>query len=145
MAGSKPFLSDLKAMLTNEAERERKAMMHKSKKTLSFLVLFGIVCATLSGCVTSPKTILGHPRRLPSVPCYGFYSTCWRPWPGECPTCPSPFAPPLCEHLDLLDSEVLPERPPAIGPPSTLPAPAVDEEEVETESESYRGPEPPLP
>jgi hypothetical protein len=26
-------------------------------------------------------------------PCYGYHSTCWRPWPGECISCPSPFLP----------------------------------------------------
>jgi hypothetical protein len=24
-------------------------------------------------------------------PCFGYHSTCWRPWPEECVACPSPY------------------------------------------------------
>jgi hypothetical protein len=54
--------------------------------TMSFLLQ--------SGCANSP---FGRRRCVDcssyTVPgCYGFHSTCWRLWPEECETCPSPFA-----------------------------------------------------
>ncbi|MGQ9575630.1 MAG: hypothetical protein ACUVUC_09955 [Thermoguttaceae bacterium] len=30
-------------------------------------------------------------RRTP-LDCYGYHSTCWFPWPGECGVCESPYA-----------------------------------------------------
>ena len=50
-------------------------------------------------------------------PCFGYHSTCWRPWPGECIACPSPFTP-----VELPPSETVPSPMPGLSP-MPLPAP----------------------
>lgn len=75
-------------------------------------------------CVTWPRGI-----------CAGYYPTCWRLWPGECPTCPLPIdqqlvpaglpAPPLPGGEQLpnapLSEEAMPAPPQPAGesPPSS--------------------------
>jgi hypothetical protein len=44
----------------------------------------GILCGT--GCVSSQPCC---EFRSSGYPCFGYHSTCWRPWPVECVTCPS--------------------------------------------------------
>src|SRR5437868_11125815 len=44
--------------------------------------------------------------------CFGYFSTCWNPWPVQCPPCPSPA-------LNVPSREILP---PATSPPAP-PAP----------------------
>jgi hypothetical protein len=44
----------------------------------------------------------------PGYNCYGYYSTCWRPWPEECPNCPS-FAIMPPPHEELIGEEILPQ------------------------------------
>lgn len=50
-------------------------------------------------------------------PCFGFNSTCWRPWPEECVTCPSPYA------AFPLKGELLPGAPLPESPTPELPMP----------------------
>lgn len=49
----------------------------------------------------------------PVWPCYGVHSTCWRPWPTECPPCPSPF-PPETHSPETLPAAGQPSAPPAL-------------------------------
>jgi hypothetical protein len=73
----------------------------------------------------------------PSFACFGYHSTCWRPWPEECTTCPS-FAilPPPQEtilkdmplgHEPLPPAEVTP-MPPAENEPAPVVDPPQEEE-----------------
>lgn len=37
-----------------------------------------------------------HNRICPTIlncECFGYYPTCWRPWPGGCTRCPTPAVP----------------------------------------------------
>jgi hypothetical protein len=54
--------------------------------------------------------------------CFGYHSTCWRPWPEECPTCPPFTLPPPAE-------QVLPGAPMA-EPPTVEPAPPTPQPEA---------------
>jgi len=43
----------------------------------------------LSGCANARRCADCEGYSIPG--CHGYHSTCWRPWPEECVTCPSPF------------------------------------------------------
>jgi hypothetical protein len=87
----------------------------------------------LSGCCCSQ-----HDQCQECYPggfgCFGYHSTCWRPWPEECPTCPSfAIAPPPQETIlkDVpLGQEALPPAEVSPLPPAeTEPAPIIEPEE----------------
>ena len=45
-------------------------------------------------------------------PCHGYHSTCWRPWPEECLTCPAPiWSPASAAPSKESDSVIAPEVP----------------------------------
>jgi hypothetical protein len=58
------------------------------------------------------------PACPPSGPCWGYYPTCWRPWPADCPACPplftegSPYA---------LEPRLAPSGGAELLPPNDLP------------------------
>jgi hypothetical protein len=64
--------------------------------TLSFIACICIGCAAHKS---------GECFCAPSGSGFGYYSTCWRPWPAECPPCPS-FA-----ILGTPREEILSDRP----------------------------------
>ena len=65
--------------------------------TRSAAVLLAVLslggCACLELCGSCDDGYCGD-ACYAEWPCFGYRSTCWRPWPGECITCPSPFLPP---------------------------------------------------
>ncbi len=93
----------------------------------SLLSAVAILALLQSGCACSGS--LGFRRGsceecYPVWPCYGVHSTCWRPWPAECPPCPSPFPP------EIHNVETLPEAKQPLVPPTlddqTLEPPAAE-------------------
>ncbi|MEX2172993.1 MAG: hypothetical protein WD872_01440 [Pirellulaceae bacterium] len=57
--------------------------------------------------------------------CFGYHSTCWRPWPAECLPCPSPFSlPPLGEVIESPQPDELPAIPFDSAPMPEVPLPA---------------------
>src|SRR3954470_2519601 len=77
------------------------------------------VCLLFAGCGLCHRC--QDPCPAAPYSCYGFYSTCWRPWPEECPTCPSyAIVPPpretvLSDHP--LNTETLPPGEMAVPEP----------------------------
>src|SRR6185436_7869000 len=59
-----------------------------------------LLALTSAGCACScprcaPNTSPGwQPNCGIPNPCFGYYSTCWRMWSSECPTCPAFQLPP---------------------------------------------------
>jgi len=54
------------------------------------LMLLALTSAAGCACYHAHCFADDHPWvGSPSV-CFGYYPTCWRPWPAECPPCP-PF------------------------------------------------------
>jgi len=60
--------------------------------------------------------------------CFGFYSTCWRPWPEECPSCPSFALPQAAEQVLPGPAAPAPAQPmapmPELTPPQPMPQPS---------------------
>jgi hypothetical protein len=50
--------------------------------------LVGCVCCVPSGACGHGGGIVGWSAH---APCFGYYPTCWRPWPIDCPPCPPPY------------------------------------------------------
>jgi hypothetical protein len=80
-------------------------------------ITLALLAASVSGCacheVCEPCNFQGYA----AWPCYGYHSTCWRPWPAECVPCPSPFMP-----VELPAGEAVPVPDPGV-PPMPLPMP----------------------
>ena len=85
-------------------------MIPSQKRTHSLPLLAGLLFATVvaAGCANcsscNERGALGLPAYCgygSGPPCFGFTSTCWRPWPEECPNCP-PYT------LNALPPEALP-------------------------------------
>jgi hypothetical protein len=103
----------------------------KTKQYSAALVLSLTWAAlALSGCCWG-----GHDPCAHCYPagfgCFGYHSTCWRPWPEECPTCPSFAIIPPPQETILKDVPLGHEAlPPAditpMPPPDGEPAPVVE-------------------
>lgn len=58
------------------------------------LIAAALVAASLGGCCGPFGAHHDCPQGCYSDwSCFGYHSTCWRPWPEECIDCPSPFLP----------------------------------------------------
>ena len=64
-----------------------------------------------AGCHAPPAIKSTYCVCTPNGPCGGYYSTCWREWPLECPSCP-----PMTEAVNVAPSEAAPGE--AVPPPS---------------------------
>lgn len=67
-----------------------------NRNALLYLLLAAICLPTslLSGCALKKQLAsegeCAQPICYPGIPpCNGYYSTCWRQWPSDCPSCPS--------------------------------------------------------
>lgn len=114
--------------------------MQLAKNYVSYLACLAL---TASGCLHHAPAM--QPTRcicVPNGPCGGFFSTCWRQWPAECPSCPptleGPVAPPVETPLD----ESVPPPPPNLRDvPDELPAAPPDimpSDDLEPPQESRR-------
>jgi hypothetical protein len=81
------------------------------------LVLLLAGCSNRVGPPHLPHYSFAAPGMLHN-PCFGFHSTCWRPWPVECPVCPAPVVmhPTLGSATDELPMPPGAMHPPANGP-----------------------------
>ena len=93
-------------------------MKHLLAKGWRGLVIAALPLPALIGCAhnhTGRAASCEIPPECYDTPlCFGYYSTCWRPWPEECPNCPSPSMPPPTEQVvppPPLTVEPLPPRP----------------------------------
>src|SRR3954470_14977096 len=76
------------------------------------LMMAMLIATSVSGCATHRDDACAFGACGPGAPtdCFGYFSTCWNPWPAQCPPCPSPA-------FNLPEREVLP---PAASPPAPL-------------------------
>jgi len=94
--------------------------MFSSPKIAQRLLLFASAgMVLLSGCANTDWGRLRGRRWVDCdgcvIPgCFGFHSTCWRPWPEECVTCPSPYAPDSAPR-ELLQSKADDRTPNAVA------------------------------
>jgi hypothetical protein len=77
--------------------------------------------------------------------CFGYHSTCWSPWPEECPNCPPPIRLPPTEELEPSPVPAVPpsapaELPPANKQPSVPEERPLPQERLENMSKSTRVP-----
>jgi len=95
-----------------------------SKLFTAGLLLAAASLVWQSGCCSGHVDQCPQPTSYP-FGCYGYHSTCWRPWPAECPNCPSfAIVPPPREEI-LSDvpmqqnpplQKLPPPEPPAMPP-----------------------------
>ena len=59
------------------------------------LIALALLPSLLAGCCVGYRNHSGQAASCEGGPgwyetplCFGYYSTCWRPWPEECPNCP---------------------------------------------------------
>src|ERR1043165_8387718 len=84
------------------------------------VALSALGCAVRNQCVDQ----CNHCCPAPNHHCYGYYSTCWRPWPAECPNRPSyAIMPPMQEQV-LSDVPLEP-----LPAPRNTPTPAATPEQ----------------
>lgn len=74
--------------------------MKTTRRIAGMTLLVAIAASTLPGCGGRHATQAPAEYCAPGANCFGYYSTCWFPWPAECPPCPS-FAiiPPSSEQV----------------------------------------------
>ncbi len=96
----------------------------RSVKTLRQQVL--VALAVVIGCALPAEAIASgiHRCKRPICPpyhaeCFGYHSTCWRPWPVNCPTCP-PYLAPRPEFAAPVPLPVISSRTPQEGPTRTV-------------------------
>jgi hypothetical protein len=83
--------------------------------------------AAAAGCTCDKDPCFGDGYQWPASPmCYGYNPTCWRPWPCECPPCPSFALPPE------LPPAAAPIKPEETAPPLVPPVPAAPPEPAGT-------------
>jgi hypothetical protein len=89
-------------------------------KALAMLAFGGLASAVGCMCDRVPCTPEGYQWPASTGPCFGYYPTCWRPWPCECPPCPSYALPPEFNPAEF-------RRPPAetLVPAESAPVPTV--------------------
>ncbi len=95
--------------------------MNAVQEQLSRLAKAAIVLATccLGGCACHEVHVEQCAGDSFAVwPCFGYHSTCWRPWPAECIACPSPFTP-----MEVPSGEPVPTPTPGLAP---MPLPTPD-------------------
>lgn len=110
----------------------------KNKLQSSCCLALGAALALLvsSGCAYH-RACEGHDFQhsdcYATWPCFGYNSTCWRPWPGECLTCPSPFLPgempaesPKSELMPVPSEPAPPVPVPEGADPNVPPMPGVE-------------------
>jgi hypothetical protein len=74
--------------------------------------------------------------------CFGYSSTCWHPWPGECITCPTyAFPPQVSEPLPAAK----PIQPETSVPPMPLEVPMPEPSSAEANLPPATTPQPPAP
>jgi hypothetical protein len=116
--------------VTQFREHFRKGILCLSLATTGGCACFDGPCHD-QGAIASPPGF-GFPTPM----CYGYHSTCWRPWPEECPPCPpyalaETFGKPMPGGPMMPMDSPIPETPvegipiPAIAPEPPLPAPIV--------------------
>lgn len=110
----------------------------KTKSQLSCYPVLGAALVLLSSGCAYHHACEGHDFHpsdcYATWPCFGYHSTCWRPWPGECLTCPSPFLPgelpaesPKTELMPVPSEPALPVPMPEGVDPNVPPMPGVQE------------------
>jgi hypothetical protein len=102
---------------------------------LAILVGSGVTAASAQGPCMGGHPYNGHFGYIGGPPCFGYYSTCWRPWPADCCPCPS-----FAERLPLPEHELVPEP-----IPRAWPNPASARPEVPSELTPELTVPPPLP
>jgi hypothetical protein len=112
-----------------------------NRYSAAIVLLLAWAAAALSGCCSGKHDHCAE-CYPPSFACFGYHSTCWRPWPEECPTCPSyAIIPPPQETLidDVpLHQEALPPPEVSPTPPPDEPAPVVEPQEGRIENPQIR-------
>jgi hypothetical protein len=101
--------------------------------TLATLALLALPLSAVAGCATcstcdEPLASYSYRHQGPCyygpMMCFGYHSTCWRPWPEECPPCPPyTLTPELAESVAPPMPQATPLPPP--GSELPLPMPAV--------------------
>lgn len=56
------------------------------------LAVAWLLACSLGGCACHGECNTVDYSCYAVWPCFGYQSTCWRPWPEECVTCPSPYS-----------------------------------------------------
>lgn len=108
--------------------------------SLSIFQFAGCCCDDSNG---SPEKCGPHGRYCGGVElaCFGYHSTCWQPWPEECPTCPAPtWSAPVTNLTPAVTPEVPSEPVPKPESPETPPPP---QEEPKAQPEESPKSEPP--
>lgn len=82
-----------KAMVERPAYRTNGQGLPRSCRTLGAFALLSWLMAASGGCATHGHPAPKHadtqrPACYPCGPCAGYFPTCWRIWPAECPNCP---------------------------------------------------------
>ena len=117
-------------LLSNEPCRRDRAgqiSMPDRFQSTAYLILCGLLAAAMAGCACScphcaPTSCLGWQANCgPANPCYGFFPTCWRDWPSDCPPCPS-FAMPTGTGAESIPTPDLPPVLPSPNPEINQPA-----------------------
>lgn len=116
--------------------------MRTKQYSAGIILSAAIAVAALGGCCSGRHDHCGHHSDYPaySFGCFGYHSTCWRPWPEECPTCPSFAILPPPQETVLKD---VPFNQHEMLPPGIDPLPA--KEPVPPPEEPVPAPEEPLP
>jgi hypothetical protein len=94
----------------------------------SLLTAVALLALLQAGCACSGSLGFRGDRCeecFPVWPCYGVHSTCWRPWPAECPPCPSPF-PPEIHAVETLPAAKQPLAPPTLEDQTLEPPAEID-------------------
>jgi hypothetical protein len=109
-------LSSPRIVDCRESDLVKTRSSNQSGRAWSLLAAAAMLALLQAGCACSGS--LGFRRDsceecYPVWPCYGVHSTCWRPWPAECPPCPSPF-PPEMHNVETLPAAAQPLAPPAL-------------------------------
>lgn len=116
--------------------------MKTNRFSAAFVLFLAWAATAISGCCYGKHDACAACYGE-GYPCFGYHSTCWRPWPEECPTCPS-FAimPPPQEQI-LKDVPMSHEPLPPAGPvPTPAPVPEPEQPAPIIEPEEGRRPSP---
>jgi hypothetical protein len=120
-------LSPPRIVDSRESDLVKTPSSNHAGRAWSLLAAAALLALLQAGCACSGS--LGLRRDCceecyPVWPCYGVHSTCWRPWPAECPPCPSPF-PPEIHNVETLPAAEQPLAPPMLDD-QTLEPPAAE-------------------